>query len=84
MNITQTLQKWGNGTGIRIPQKVMQAANLQVNQILVVTLQDDSIVLTPLEDKNKSSLETMLKGVTPDLVVGELEWGEDVGAEKYE
>lgn len=84
MNVTQTLQKWGNGTGIRIPKKVLQAANLQVNQTLVVSLQNDSIVLTPLEDEKKLSLKAMLRGVTPALVAGELEWGEDIGAEKYE
>ena len=84
MNITQSLQKWGNGTGVRIPKKVMQAAKLHINQPLVVTLQDNSIVLTPLIDENELSLESMLNGVTPDLVDGEFEWGEDAGAEKYE
>lgn len=84
MNITQSLQKWGNGTGVRIPKKVMQAAKLHINQPLVVTLQDNSIVLTPLIDENELSIESMLDGVTPDLVDGEFKWGEDVGAEKYE
>jgi antitoxin MazE len=84
MNITQTLKKWGNGTGVRIPKKVMEAAHLQVNQTLVVSLQDDAILLTPQKDESKLSLEALLEGVTPDLVSGEVEWGEDVGAEKYE
>jgi antitoxin MazE len=84
MNITQSLQKWGNGTGVRIPKKVMQAANVHLNQPLIVTLQGNSIVLTPQVDENRLSLEVMLKGVTPDQVGGELDWGEDVGAERYE
>ena len=46
MNITQSLQKWGNGTGVRIPKKVIQAAHLELNQPLVVSLQGSSIVLT--------------------------------------
>lgn len=84
MNVTQSLQKWGNGTGVRIPKKVMQAAKLHLNQSLVVTLQDKSIVLTPVVDTNELSLESLLEGVTPSLVAGELKWGEDVGTEKYE
>jgi len=84
MEITRSLQKWGNGTGVRIPKKVVQAAKLRINQPLVVSLQDYSIVLTPVLDKDNLSLESMLEGVTPDLVSGELNWGEDVGAEKYE
>ncbi|HUC87534.1 MAG TPA: AbrB/MazE/SpoVT family DNA-binding domain-containing protein [Candidatus Binatia bacterium] len=84
MNITQSVQKWGNGTGVRIPKKVLLAAKLRINQPLIVTLQDNSILLTPIADENYPSLDTMLSGVTPDLVGGELNWGEDVGVEKYE
>ena len=83
MNITLSLQKWGNGTGVRIPKKVVQAAKLHINQPLSVVLQDDSIVLTPVKD-SELTLESMLRGVTPDQVSGELDWGEDVGAERYE
>jgi antitoxin MazE len=84
MNITQSLQKWGNGAGVRIPKKVADAAHLRLNQQLIVTLQNDSIVLTPIVEKKKQNLEDMLNGVTPDLVNGEAHWGKDVGAERYE
>ncbi|HEY1645584.1 MAG TPA: AbrB/MazE/SpoVT family DNA-binding domain-containing protein [Candidatus Saccharimonadales bacterium] len=84
MNITQSLQKWGNGTGVRIPKKVMQAAHLELNQSLIVSLQGTSIVLTPLDEPEEVNLSTLLKGVTPALVNGEMEWGHDVGAERYE
>ncbi len=83
MNITLSLQKWGNGTGVRIPKKVVQAAKLHINQPLSVVLQDDAIVLTPVKD-SELTLESMLRGVTPGQVGGELDWGEDVGAERYE
>lgn len=79
----QSLQKWGNGTGVRIPKKVAQAAKIHLNQPLIVSLQDNSIVLTPVED-DMLTLESMLAGVTPDQIGGELDWGEDVGAERYE
>ena len=83
MNITLSLQKWGNGTGVRIPKKVVQAAKLHINQPLSVVLQDDAIVLTPVKD-SELTLESMLRGVTPGQVGGELDWGEDVAAERYE
>ncbi len=83
MNITLSLQKWGNGTGVRIPKKVVQTAKLHINQPLSVVLQDGSIVLTPVKD-SELTLESMLRGVTPDQVDGEFDWGEDIGAERYE
>ncbi len=81
MNITQDLQKWGNSTGIRIPKKVMNAAKLKQNQTMSISLQNDSIVLTPLKQQKEITLDSMLKGVTPELVGGEFGWGQDVGAE---
>ena len=46
-------------------------------------LQDDSIVLTPVKD-SELTLDSMLFGITPDRVGGELDWGDDVGVERYE
>jgi antitoxin MazE len=81
MNITQSLQKWGNGTGVRLPQGVVKAANLQLNQRLDVSVKGRSIILTPVESENDFTLAAMLRGVTPDHVEGEMKWGEDIGAE---
>jgi antitoxin MazE len=84
MNITQSIQKWGNGTGVRIPQKVLKAANLHVNQSLNVSIQDNAIVLTPIKESAGLTLEAMMEGVTPQLVGGEVDWGEEIGLEHYE
>lgn len=82
MNITQVLKKWGNGQGIRLPKKVVQAARLNLNSQLEISMRGRSIILTPTGDKN--TLESMLTGVTPGIVGGEYDWGSDVGAEKLD
>ena len=84
MNMTQSLQKWGNGAGVRIPKKVAEAANLHLSQQLIITLQRNSIVLTPVVETKKQTLESILKGVIPDMIGGELDWGKDTGIERYE
>jgi antitoxin component of MazEF toxin-antitoxin module len=84
MNITQNLRAWGNGTGVRIPKKVREAAHIEVGQALEVSLRGRSIVLTPLPEKPTVTLESMLRGVTPTEVGSETDWGNEVGAEYYE
>ena len=81
MNITQNLQKWGNGTGVRIPKKVVEAARIKINQPLEISLQGKSIVLTPVDNDKNFTLESMLKSVTPENVHPSVEWGPDVGVE---
>jgi antitoxin MazE len=80
MNVTTKPTRWGNGAGVRLSQKVMRAAHLKLNQNLEITIKNNSIILTPVEDDN-FTLDDMLEGVTPDKVHSEIEWGKDVGAE---
>lgn len=82
MNYTQSLQKWGNGSGVRIPKKVAEAAKIKLNQVLEITFSGNSIVLTPVVAKRDPTLEGLLEGVTPAAVGGEAAWGEDVGADQ--
>ena len=80
MNITQTLEKWGNSQGVRLPKKVLEVARLRRDSRLAISLRGRSIVLTPINDDG--SLDTMLAGVTPQAVGGEFNLGADVGAER--
>lgn len=84
MHITQQLHKWGNGTGVRLPKKVLEAVNLKPGQEVAIDLQDRSIVLTPVEPRGRQlpNLADLLDGVTPELVGGELTWGQDRGQER--
>jgi antitoxin MazE len=78
---TQSLQKWGNSSGVRLPKKIIKAAKLKDDQLLKVSLKGQSIVLTPIKGAEEFTLKKMLEGVTPENVHGEFDWGPDVGAE---
>lgn len=82
MKITQSLEKWGNSQGIRLPKKVIKAARLKISQDLAISLRGRAIILTPVKDQ--VSLKRLLAGVTRDKVGGELDWSQDIGAERYE
>ena len=75
MVITRSVQKWGNGTGLRLPKQVLEAPNISLNQELRVTLEGKSIVLTPIEVPERVTLGMLLKGVTPENVHGEFDLG---------
>lgn len=78
---TQSLQKWGNSAGVRIPKKVIEKAHLKFNEELALSIQGKSVVLTPVKKSKRLTLEDMLKGVTPEVVGGEYDWGPPVGRE---
>ncbi len=84
MNITQHLRQWGNAAAIRLPKKVLEAADLELGQTLSIRLEGRSIVLTPVENNGKPTLNQLLHRVTPEKVSGELVWGPDQGLENYD
>jgi antitoxin component of MazEF toxin-antitoxin module len=86
MQVTQHIQKWGNGTGIRLPKKLLEEAKLRPGQTVAINLSGPSIVLTPVKDNTDHlpSLGELLHEVTPDKVGGEYNWGADQGHEKLD
>lgn len=81
MQITQHIQKWGNGKGLRLPKKVLEAANWEEGQTVSIDVHGDAIILSPVKEAKKLTLEDLLEGVTPDNVHGEMDWGPPAGKE---
>lgn len=86
MQLTRQIQHWGNSAGIRLPKKVIEQARLVPGQMVAIDLRGSSIVLTPLRDEEPvlPKLADLLKGVTPDKVGGEIDWGPDRGRERLD
>jgi antitoxin MazE len=83
MTLTQSLQKWGNSAGVRLPKKVIEEAHLKLDEPLEITVKGKSVILTPVTKLKKVNLDDMLKGVTPADVGGEYDWGLPIGKEVW-
>jgi len=74
------IKKWGNSLALRIPKLIALDANLKLNKLVDLSIDRDSIVITPIEEK-EYSLEKLLKGVTKNNLHGEFDTGAPVGKE---
>jgi len=73
--------KWGNSKATRIPSKIIKELNLKDNQPLTVSVQGDSIVLTPIE-KQPTNIHELFAGWQDDgQRESELDWGKAKGNE---
>ncbi len=81
---TQSLQKWGNSAGIRVPKRIIEQAHLKVGEDLSLSIEGRSIILTPVKSgRRKFKLQEILKNVTPKDVGGEYDWRQPVGKEVW-
>lgn len=74
------IKKWGNSLALRIPKLLALDVNLKLNELVDLSIDKDSIIITPIGEK-EYSLEKLLKGVTKNNLHGEFDTGEPVGKE---
>ncbi|HLA12380.1 MAG TPA: AbrB/MazE/SpoVT family DNA-binding domain-containing protein [Pyrinomonadaceae bacterium] len=58
-----TVKKWGNSAAVRIPASVMQATNLDLDELVDVREEAWRIVIEPVRKKTYE-LRKLLKGIT--------------------
>jgi antitoxin MazE len=76
------IKKWGNSLALRIPKLLALDVNLKQNELVNLSIDKDSIIITPIGEK-EYSLEKLLKGVTKNNIHGEFDTGAPVGKEVW-
>ena len=74
------IKKWGNSLALRIPKLLALDVNLKQNELVNLSIDKDSIIITPIGEK-EYSLEKLLKGVTKNNLHGEFDTREPLGKE---
>jgi antitoxin MazE len=83
MERNSTVSQWGNSLGVRIPQEAAAHLNLKAGARVRVEVRADSLTIRPLRARKKWTEAELLKGVTPEIVGGEVDWGGPVGREVW-
>ena len=77
-----TVKKWGNSAAVRIPASVMQAANLDLDEVVDVREEDGRIVIEPVRQK-RYELDSLLKAITSKNQHRAVDFGAPVGKEVW-
>ena len=76
-----TVKKWGNSAAIRLPAKVLNAAQVSIEQRVNVRVQGRRIVIDPAVDED--NLDTLLTQITLENVHDEVSFGPPAGKEAF-
>lgn len=74
MTYSQTLRKWGNGQGFRVPKKVLEEAGFEVGQEFEFQLEKGKLVGVPKSKAKHLTLDELLEGMTPERTVEDEAW----------
>lgn len=76
------IKRWGNNLGVRLPAAVARAARLQADQRVRVTVEGDSVIISPYV-ANEQSLESRLARFDLARHGGEAMAATPLGAERW-
>lgn len=81
VRMTTTIQKWGNSQGIRIPKFILESLNWTGSERLVVSAEDDKIVIERAE--KRKNIKELFADYHEEYTPIEIDWGEPVGEEVW-
>ena len=76
------VRRWGNSAAVRIPGSALGAARLKIDDPVSVREEDGRIVIEAVR-VDEITLETLLAGITPDNLHGEVDFGPALGNEAW-
>ncbi len=76
------LAKWGNSMAVRIPKAMAEAARLRPGDHLEMAV-EDSGALRIRKKKGKQKLSQLVRGITPENLHRESDWGGPAGKELW-
>ena len=80
--VKTSVKKWGNSAAVRIPSSVMQAMQLDLDEVVDVREEDGRIVIGPVRQK-KYQLQKLLKGITSRNQHEPVAFGRPMGKEAW-
>ena len=85
MAVTTVVSKWGNSKGIRVPNKILRKANIDLDDKLSLEVEKDGcIILTKYPTPQKGTLEYLFKDYQePPFQTELVDLGRPVGNEKW-
>ncbi len=76
---SSTVSRWGNSLAFRIPRDIADKLKLAHGERVNVEMTSGSFTVRPV--RKAWTEDELLRGVTPDMVGGEIDWGKPVGKE---
>jgi antitoxin MazE len=75
------ISRWGNSLGVRLPREGVARLGLKEGESVDMQIDADSITIRPSRRRRKWTEAELLRGVTPEIAGGEIDWGGPVGNE---
>ena len=76
------VRKWGNSASVRIPARMLAAADMRIDQEVDLRDEDGRIIIEPVTAP-AYDLDALLAAMTPDTFPDDMDFGAPLGKEVW-
>jgi len=76
------VRKWGNSASVRIPARMLAAADMRIDQEVDLREEDGRIIIEPVTAP-AYDLDALLAAMTPDTFPDDMDFGAPLGKEVW-
>ena len=76
------VRKWGNSASVRIPARMLAAADMRIDQEVDLREEDGRIIIEPVMAP-AYDLDALLAAMTPDTFPDDMDFGAPLGKEVW-
>ena len=81
VNMTTTIQKWGNSQGVRIPKILLDTVKWSENEEIEINAEDGKLIIEKAKEHKRKNIKELFKDYKGDYEPIEIDWGETKGGE---
>ncbi|MFI3284455.1 MAG: AbrB/MazE/SpoVT family DNA-binding domain-containing protein [Erysipelotrichaceae bacterium] len=83
LNISASIQKWGNSQGIRFPKYFLDALNWKENERLTMNIEDGKIIIEKEKNSDRKNINELFANYEGSYQKQNIDWGEPEGNELW-
>ena len=83
VDMTATIQKWGNSQGIRIPKSFLEELKWSDREDIIMTVEGGRIIIERAAPSKNVNIVDLFEGYTGEYKPEEFDWGDPAGGEAW-
>lgn len=77
------ISKWGNSLAVRIPAAYAQSLHIEAGAQVDMRVENNQLIVAIIHREPVYTMEELLEGITPETIHPVMDWGDDVGKERW-
>ena len=83
IDMTTSIQKWGNSQGVRIPKYLLDAVKMSTDDEINIRAEGNVLIIEKAKPAARKTIKELFADYDGEYTPQEIDWGEKAGKEEW-